>query len=348
MWRVQVARAKFDAARLVALGPYQRLTGTAVMADDPADMGQGPDDKPRRHFDDDDEVTRIGKVELLPVKAPKRDRPYFIVLAGSNLGRMYRIEGDEVILGRATSATVRLEDDGVSRNHAKVIMRGDQLWIEDLGSQNGTFINGEKISAQALRDGDKIQVGATTILKFTYHDDLDDRFQQKMYDAALHDGLTKAFNKRHFLERLQVEVAYARRHKTALTLIMLDVDHFKLVNDRYGHLGGDHVLIGLAAIIEKQLRTEDLFARYGGEEFAVLCRGASLGNASVLGERLRQQVELAKFEHGGQVIPVTISLGIAAHSDKVADGATHLVSEADAALYDAKRGGRNRVVARSR
>jgi two-component system cell cycle response regulator len=312
-------------------------------------MGQGPNDKSRRQFDDDDEVTKIGRVaDLIPVKAPKRDRPYFIILAGSNLGRMFRIEGDEVILGRATGATVRLEDDGISRNHAKVVMRGDELWIEDLGSQNGTFINGIKITTQALKDGDKIQVGATTILKFTYHDDLDDRFQQKMYDAALHDGLTKAFNKRHFLERLGVEVAYARRHKTPLTLIMLDVDHFKHVNDKFGHLAGDHVLIGLAAIVEKQLRTEDLFARYGGEEFAVLCRGASLGNASVLGERLRVQVEQAKFEHAGNVIPVTISLGIAAQSDKAADGATHLVSEADAGLYEAKRGGRNRVVARAR
>jgi diguanylate cyclase (GGDEF)-like protein len=312
-------------------------------------MGQGPSDRPRRQFgEDDDEVTKIGRIDLLPVKAPKRDRPYFIVLAGSSLGRMFRIEGDEVILGRATNATVRLEDDGISRNHAKVVMRGNELWIEDMGSQNGTFINGEKVSTQQLKDGDKIQVGATTILKFTYHDDLDDRFQQKMYDAALHDGLTKAFNKRHFLERLAVEVAYARRHKTPLTLIMLDVDHFKQVNDKHGHLAGDHVLVGLAAIIEKQLRTEDLFARYGGEEFAVLCRGASLGNAAVLGERLRVQVEAAKFEHGGNVIPVTISLGIAAQSDKAADGATHLVSEADAGLYDAKRGGRNRVVARGR
>jgi two-component system cell cycle response regulator len=312
-------------------------------------MGQGPSDRPRRQFgEDDDEVTKIGRIDLLPVKAPKRDRPYFIVLAGSSLGRMFRIEGDEVILGRATNATVRLEDDGISRNHAKVVMRGNELWIEDMASQNGTFINGEKVSTQQLKDGDKIQVGATTILKFTYHDDLDDRFQQKMYDAALHDGLTKAFNKRHFLERLAVEVAYARRHKTPLTLIMLDVDHFKQVNDKHGHLAGDHVLVGLAAIIEKQLRTEDLFARYGGEEFAVLCRGASLGNAAVLGERLRVQVEAAKFEHGGNVIPVTISLGIAAQSDKAADGATQLVSEADAGLYDAKRGGRNRVVARGR
>jgi two-component system cell cycle response regulator len=313
-------------------------------------MGEDDKPKPKRQFSDDDEVTKIGKVEMLGggAKAPKRDRPYFIVLAGSNLGRMFRVEKGEVILGRSTNAQIRLEDDGISRNHARVTMRGEELWIEDLGSQNGTFINGEKVAEKALQDGDKIQVGATTILKFTYHDDLDDRFQQKMYDAALHDGLTKAYNKRHFLERLTVEVAYARRHHTALTLVMLDVDHFKQVNDRFGHLVGDYVLVELAGIIESQLRQEDLFARYGGEEFAVLCRGASLGNASVLAERLRAKVETTHMEQGGIHIPVTISLGVAAQSDKAPDGATHLVAEADAALYDAKRGGRNKVVSRSR
>ena len=290
----------------------------------------------------------IGKVQL-PTKSPKRDRPYFIVLAGSNLGRMFRIDKGEVVLGRSTTATIRLEDDGISRNHAKVVVMGEDLWIEDLGSQNGTYVNGQRAAEWALKDGDKIQVGATTILKFTYHDDLDDRFQQKMYDAALHDGLTKAFNKRHFLERLTVEAAYAQRHRTSLTLVMLDVDHFKLVNDSHRHLAGDYVLVQLASIIETQLRQEDLYARYGGEEFAVLCRGASLGNASVLAERLRAKVEGTRMEHAGIHIPVTISLGVAAHSDKAAvDGATALIAEADAALYDAKRGGRNRVVARGR
>jgi diguanylate cyclase (GGDEF)-like protein len=324
------------------------LTGVAVLADDPASMPDRPSDKVGRRFSDDDEVTKIGRVEVLPPRAPKRDRPYFIVLAGSNLGRMFRIEGGEVVLGRASTASIRLEDDGISRNHARVCVRGEELWIEDMGSQNGTFINGERVTSHALKDGDKIQIGATTILKFTYHDDLDERFQQKMYDAALHDGLTRAFNKRHFLERLQVEVAYAARHKTPLTLIMIDIDHFKQVNDKFGHLAGDYVLATLAAIVEKQLRAEDLFARYGGEEFAVLCRGASLGNASVLAERLRTQVEQATFEYGGDAVPITISLGVAAFNDKVPDGATHLVAEADAGLYEAKRGGRNRVVARSR
>jgi two-component system cell cycle response regulator len=297
----------------------------------------------------DDEPTKIGKAEEFGAKVTaKRDRPYFIVLAGSNLGKMFKIEGDSVVIGRSSDAQIRLEDDGISRKHARVFIDKQDLWIEDLKSANGTIINGQPIDRQRLADGDKLQVGATTILKFTYHDDLDDNFQQKMYDAALQDGLTRAFNKRHFLDRLALEVAYARRHTSALTLMMLDVDHFKQVNDRYGHLAGDQVLVQLAQLVERELRQEDLFARYGGEEFAVLCRGVSLGSASVLAERIRGIVAGAAFEHQGKRMPVTISIGVAPHTAEAPDGATQLVADADAALYDAKRGGRNRVVARGR
>jgi two-component system cell cycle response regulator len=318
-------------------------------------MGQGPDSRrpPRSRRPSgaymDDEPTKIGKAEEFTARpGGKRDRPYFIVLAGSNLGKMFKIEGDSVVIGRSSDAQIRLEDDGISRKHARVFMDRGDLWIEDLKSANGTIINGNVIQRQRLADGDKLQVGATTILKFTYHDDLDDNFQQKMYDAALQDGLTRAFNKRHFLDRLVLEVAYARRHGSALSLMMLDVDHFKLVNDRYGHLAGDHVLVQLAQIVEGQLRQEDLFARYGGEEFAVLCRGVSLGAASILAERIRGIVASAQFEHQGTRMPVTISIGVAPHSGEGTDGATQIIADADAALYDAKHGGRNRVVARAR
>jgi two-component system, cell cycle response regulator len=234
-------------------------------------MGQTPDSRrpPRSRRPSgmymDDEPTKIGKAEEFGKSATaKKDRPYFIVLAGSNLGKMFKIEGEAVTIGRSSECKIRLEDDGISRKHARVFMQGRELWIEDLKSANGTIINGQPIAKQKLRDGDKLQVGATTILKFTYHDDLDDNFQQKMYDAALHDGLTRAFNKRHFLDRLTLEVAYARRHTAALSLMMIDVDHFKNVNDRFGHIAGDQVLVQLAQIVESQLRQEDLFARYGG------------------------------------------------------------------------------------
>ena len=204
---------------------------------------------------------------------------------------MYRLEEGETFLGRGQTATVKLMDDGISRRHARIVQQGGEVLIEDLKSSNGTIVNGAPVSMQLLKDGDKIRLGSTTILKFTYNDQLDESFQQQMYEAALRDGLTKAFNKKYFLDRLETEIAYARRHQANLSLLMFDVDHFKRVNDTHGHLAGDFVLAKLAKVSSATVRTEDIFARYGGEEFGVICRGVSLPNAGILGERLRAVVE---------------------------------------------------------
>ena len=292
----------------------------------------------------DDEPTRVGKVDSALMRAQsRRDRAYLIVLAGENLGQMFAISARESVIGRAAGSTIRLQDDGVSRRHARIVHEDGQVSVEDLNSVNGILVNGQRVERSVLNDGDKIQVGSTTILKFTYADRLEEAYQQKMYEAALRDGLTKAYSKRYLLERIPMEIAYARRHGTPLSLIMIDVDHFKSVNDRHGHPAGDYVLAALAHGIARALRTEDLFARYGGEEFAILCRGTSLDNAALLGERLRGLIESAVLEYQGKHIPITISLGVAAFVEQP-DAAMKLVATADAALYEAKEGGRNRLI----
>jgi two-component system cell cycle response regulator len=297
--------------------------------------------------DFEDMPTKIGSVEATPSKVQPRDRAYLIVVAGENVGQMFRIERSETVIGRASDATIRLQDDdGVSRRHAKIVQADGQLWIEDLKSANGTLVNGERAERCVLRDGDKIRIGSTVILRFSYSDQLDETFQQKMYKAALHDGLTHAYNKRHFLDRLPMEVAYARRHRTPLSLLMLDIDHFKGVNDSFGHPAGDYVLVTLAQLVIGTLRNEDLFARYGGEEFSILCRGVALPNALLLAERLRSLVESFVFEYDGQRILITVSLGVGSATGQT-NAAMQLIAEADAALYDAKRRGRNRVAART-
>jgi len=192
-------------------------------------------------------------------------------------------------------------------------------------------------------DGDKIRLGSTTILKFTYHDKLEESFQQQMYDAALRDGLTKAFNKKYFLDRLDTEYAYARRHNSMLSLVMFDVDFFKKVNDNYGHLAGDYVLQKLAKLAQSCIRTEDVFARYGGEEFALISRGLDSKAAHQFAERVRSAVERFAFTFQGQRMPVTVSVGISAMPESQALTAEALVDAADKALYAAKSGGRNRV-----
>ncbi|MDI1447825.1 GGDEF domain-containing protein [Polyangium sp. 6x1] len=297
--------------------------------------------------DDDIEATRVAHVKELQDELrarSQRDRAYLIVLVGSNVGEMFEVEFPETVLGRGANATVRLNDDGISRRHARLVRAGNDVVLEDLNSSNGTSVNGENISQRILRDGDKIRLGSTTILKFTYHDHLDVSFQQQMIDAALRDGLTKAFNKRYFLSRLETEIAYAKRHRAPLSLVMFDVDHFKRVNDTYGHLAGDYVLTKISKLTMNTVRTEDVFARYGGEEFGVICRGVSLGNAGILGERLRSAVETTPFEHEGTRIPITISVGVAASPDLPVETPEQLIAAADEALYQAKRTGRNRVL----
>ncbi|MEO8877843.1 MAG: GGDEF domain-containing protein [Polyangiaceae bacterium] len=290
----------------------------------------------------DDEMTRVGAVEG-PVKRSPRDRATLIVLTGEGVGSMFRIEG-EAVIGRSTSTTIRLNDDGISRRHARLVQKGTDVVLEDLQSANGTFVNDIQVAAeQTLKDGDKIRIGSTTILKFSYHDDLEESFQQRMYEAALYDSLTHAFNKKHLLERLPTEHAYAKRHKSSLSILMFDVDFFKKVNDNFGHLAGDFVLAHLGKVTQSAIRAEDIFARYGGEEFCILSRGVDLQKAASFAERLRALVESTDFSHEGTRIPVTISIGVAGFPELLAEDGTELIAAADQALYAAKRNGRNRI-----
>ncbi len=299
-------------------------------------------------YDDDDSektnVSKMGDVVRELMGRGARDRAYLIVLQGANVGEMYRLEGGESVIGRGTAASIRLGDDGISRKHARIIVEEKVVRIEDLGSSNGTLVNGTQVTTSALKDGDKIQLGSTTILKFTYHDKLEENFQRAMYDAALRDDLTKAFNKKHFLDRLEQEVSFSRRHGVSLSLLMFDVDHFKKINDTFGHLAGDHVLAKLSQITQSIVRAEDLFARYGGEEFSVLSRGITLLSAGSFAERLREAVASATLVFDTREIPVTVSIGVAAYPEVQAQNGTELIAAADEALYSAKRNGRNRVV----
>jgi two-component system cell cycle response regulator len=297
-------------------------------------------------FEDDLESTRVSDIDKLRAELTRRserDRAYLIVLAGADVGKMFKLGEGETVIGRSHRADIRLDDDSISRLHCKLSLLGTSVQIDDLGSSNGTMVNeGTPTNAQ-LRDGDKIRLGDTTILKFTFHDRLDESFQQKMYDAALRDPLTKCFNKKYFVDTLNTEVSYSRRHKTPLSLIIFDLDHFKNINDTYGHIAGDHVLIEIAALVHHLLRTEDVFARYGGEEFVIILRGIGLDDAGILAERVRAAIEHHQFIFGKERLPVTISVGVAQY-DPVTEDPLAMVEAADGALYAAKHAGRNRVL----
>jgi diguanylate cyclase (GGDEF)-like protein len=273
----------------------------------------------------------------------ERDKACLIVLRGANVGEMYKLSKHESIVGRGQNVDVEILDDGASRRHAQIKMTDEGPIIEDLGSRNGTYVNGERISMPVtLHEGDKIQLSSQTILKFTYQDRLDESFQRRMYESALRDGLTKAFNRKYFLDRLEREFRFARRHHQPLTLVMLDLDHFKKVNDTRGHLCGDHVLGAVAQFIQHAIRSEDVFARYGGEEFAIICRAIEPEQAFTFAERLRAGVQAMEIRFENDIVPITISLGIAGSTEAMNDHMA-LLAAADEALYAAKRAGRNLV-----
>jgi two-component system cell cycle response regulator len=319
------------------------------MSKKPSEQRRGGLPNLRNSSEDDGENTHLLSPESKAPSPKRQDRPFLIVIGGGTTGQMYALQENEVIIGRARSSTIRLDDDGVSRSHAKLTCHGSEVHIEDLGSANGTFVNWEAVvSRRPLKDGDKITLGSVTILKFTHNDDVDESFHRRMFEAALRDGLTNAYNKRYFTERIAKELAYARRHGAPLSLIMLDIDHFKSVNDTFGHPAGDAVLIQLSSVALATLRTEDVFARYGGEEFAVLCRGVDVKDAAIVADRLREWVGAMRTRHDGREVAVTLSLGVAGYPDIDAENPEQLITAADEALFEAKRDGRNRVVVRSR
>lgn len=273
-----------------------------------------------------------------------RTKPVLTVLTGGASGKQFKVSKGTAVIGRAPTVELRVEDDGISRTHARIRAETGRAWVEDMGSRNGTFVNGAKVSTPVeLRDGDKIQVGRSTVIRFGFQDDLDESFHENLMSSALRDGLTKLFNKRYFLERLDSELKFAQRHSVALSLLLLDLDHFKKINDTMGHLGGDAVLMAIANVLHKAVRNEDVVARFGGEEFAIILRAIDIEGAFLMAERLRKLVEQTTVPHNSHDMRATISIGLASFPATPCKTLEELVDAADKALYRAKNGGRNRV-----
>ena len=293
----------------------------------------------------DDEITATGvAIAELASECAHRKRPCVTVLTGAASGQLHPLARGESILGRAPDAPIRIGDEGVSRHHARLRVETAQIWLEDLGSRNGTFLNGQRVKAPVqLHDGDKIEVGRTTVLRFAYHDELDESFHHTLVASALRDPLTQLFNKRYFLDRLERELTFARRHGAAVSLLLVDLDHFKQVNDTHGHLAGDAVLANLASVLVRAVRNEDVVARFGGEEMAIILRSVALEPALLLADRLRRLIEQTVTLHGDLELRATASIGAAEYPSCKAETVEELIEAADRALYRAKGTGRNRV-----
>ncbi len=298
---------------------------------------------------DRDDGEQKEKTVIITEKVEVADRtaayePYLIQISGRETGQMFNLTGKTVKLGRDATCQIVLDDPHVSRVHAEIVCNGVDVVIRDLGSTNGIFVNGKKVAEQSLLDGDKILVGTRLYFKFAFQDAVDQNYQQNLFRAANMDSLTQLYNKKYFIDALNKEFSFSRRNSQPLSLLMIDIDHFKLVNDTHGHIAGDLVLKSVGQYLLKNLRLENVAARYGGEEFAIILRNVPGDMGMVIAERLRKSIENERIVYRGKILQVTVSIGVATLDGKNFETLEDLIRSADENLYEAKEGGRNRIV----
>lgn len=281
---------------------------------------------------DELKVRRPGEACLVVIHAPVQN----------DLGRRYVLDKDTTTVGRGRDNDIVLPSDCVSRRHARLEQRAGTLFVVDLASTNGTFINDDAhcVRERQLERGDRLKIG-DTIFKYLSGSDIELQYHEIIFRMTVTDGLTDLANRKQLDALLEEEIPRARRHNRDLSLLMIDIDFFKNINDTHGHLTGDSVLRGLAAILQRRLRPNDKLGRYGGEEFCAILPETSVHNAAKIAEELRALVEAHAFVAEDKNIRVTISVGAGA----LQAGMTlpDLYRCADEMLYKAKRTGRNKV-----
>ena len=287
-----------------------------------------------------DAKTRITTVKGI-VEAAHNGQVCLVVIYGATLGRKYDLQDDVVTIGRDQGNSIVLDVDSVSRRHARIESFGNDRFLVDLNSTNGTYLNDSLAVREKLKNGDLLKVG-DTIFKYLSGANIESAYHEEIYTMTVTDGLTQIPNKRYLLEYLEREFSRARRYGRNLSCVMLDIDRFKLINDEYGHLTGDYILKELARAIRRRIRREEMFARFGGEEFCVVLPESDHEAVLEFASTVRRLIENHVFEFENSRIPVTVSLGVGHLTSEMKDP-IELLKVADANLYEAKRAGRNQV-----
>ena len=290
----------------------------------------------------DDKTIIADNVGMTILNPPKRKRACLVQYSGANLGKRFILDGPEMIAGRAPTVQIVINDNSVSRQHAKFIQNGDKVEVEDMGTTNGTFLNDQKLSERGhLKDGDIVRLGPI-LMKFFAHDNIENVFHDKIYRMATIDAGTQIFNKKYLLESLESEFRFSRTYDRAMSVILYDLDHFKKVNDTHGHNAGDFILKESAGLTKSVIRKDDILGRFGGEEFSIILPNTDAKTAYELAERIRQKIETHTFNFEAKALKQTISLGVSQINSGFANPAA-LFEDADQKLYKSKHGGRNRT-----
>ena len=274
-----------------------------------------------------------------PERAEGAARPHLLMLSGPELGTSVELGNVPLEIGRDQDCAVTLTSEGVSRKHARVQLIFALYFVTDLGSTNGTFVNEQRVSMAQLNDGDQIRMGEAVLKFVTNHVEV--QYTKRALDLATTDALTGIANKQQFAVSFERALQQAQKASQPLSVVLLDVDHFKLINDSFGHAAGDLVLAATARLISGVLPAQASVYRVGGEEFAILLPNTERASGLAHAERVRGVVAQERIEHQGRRVPVTISLGVAELGP--GDAAADLYGRADQLLYASKHAGRNRV-----
>lgn len=294
-------------------------------------------------YDPEDTETKTRVTDALTFEAAEntQDALVHIYPPGTDMGRKHELSNKMMTIGRDQANNVVINSDSVSRRHVRLTLEGRRRVVTDLQSTNGTYVNSRQILSQELENGDQIKIG-DTIFKYLVGNDVESAYHEEIYRMTIKDGLTEIYNKRYFMEALERELSRSQRYRRPLSVLMFDVDYFKRVNDKYGHLAGDYVLQALARLISTRSRREEIFARYGGEEFVILLPETPVEGGLELAEQLRKRVAAYTFIFEGEEMPVTMSIGVASTCGEVLTP-HELIQKADTKLYQAKAEGRNCV-----
>lgn len=298
---------------------------------------------PRQSAPAGDDTVR-SPLEAIAEPGAVPERACLVVLRGRHAGQLFELGDNPALLGRGEDVQIPVDDSATSRHHARIDPSAIGYVLVDLESTNGTLVNGHTVSRHVLRGGDRIQVGGSTVLEFSYRDEVQTGVQRRLFESAIRDPLTGLHNRGYFLEALDEAFAHARRIERPLSLLLMDIDFFKRVNDTHGHAAGDAALQQFAELIHSLCRREDVPTRYGGEEFVLMLRESGIPVCRLLGERIRTKVEERRFQYEGIEMRLTVSIGGATYSNGSYDSAARLLEAADVAVYEAKHAGRNQVV----
>jgi len=283
-----------------------------------------------------------------PSSSPSQNPMYLIVLGGGIPGAMLRLSAGGTRLGRAADNTLQLPDASISRYHSFLGLDEEgQVRLTDLGSTNGTFLNGRRLPENTpvrVQDGDRLQFGASVIVKFIMPDPCEEQFQREMFERTVRDPLTGLYNRAFFLAQFGPLADRSGLKGLGMAVLMVDIDHFKRINDTHGHEVGDVVLREVAGILRQATRSDDLVARYGGEEFVVALPVAAPDQATERAERVRSSLSSRRILAAGTPLRVTASIGLAFTPAGRPRSVAALISTADQGLYQAKNSGRDRVV----